>query len=68
MTLHYFNKENADPNDLQLRMAIQQGYVPQTCLLGGVVVMSIINESKDPCVGCECDRNKCNGRPKEVAA
>jgi hypothetical protein len=37
---HYFEEGKADKKDFQLQMAIQQGYVPKTCLLGGAVVMS----------------------------
>ena len=62
--LHYFNEEQADPTDIFLKMAIEQGYVPKTCLLGGQVVMGITNEGKDPCEGCACDRIKCKGRTK----
>jgi hypothetical protein len=67
MKLNYFNDPQADDDDMALNIAKTQGYVPQTCLQGGTFVMSIINSgiSKDPCKGCECDRLKCNGRPKE---
>ena len=63
MKPHYFDQENAD-DDFMLKMAIHQGYVPQTCLLGGQMVMGLMNEGKDPCKGCECDRLKCGGRIK----
>lgn len=62
--LHYFEDEKADPNDHVLNMAISQGYVPKQCLLVGIIVMALTNEGKDPCEGCACDRNKCNGRLK----
>lgn len=61
---HYFDEEKADETDIMLKMAIGQGYVPGTCLLGGMVVMSETNAGKDPCAGCACDREKCKGRPK----
>jgi len=62
--LHYFEEEQADPNDHLLNMAKQQGYVPQTCLLAGMIVIVLVNEGKDPCFGCACDRSKCKGRRK----
>jgi hypothetical protein len=33
-------------------MAKGQGYVPETCLLGGKLVMGLVNEGKSPCDGC----------------
>jgi hypothetical protein len=62
MKVHYFEQDIADNDDFMLKMAIKQGYVPQSCLLGGQPVMGLINEGKDPCNGCTCDRNKCHGR------
>ena len=62
MKLHYFNQEEADSDDTFLSMAKRQGYVPQTCLLGGMVVMAIVKDGKDPCEGCNADRIKCKGR------
>lgn len=62
--LHYFDQAAADTDDFQLGMAIQQGYVPSTCLLGGVVVMSEIGSNKSPCSGCNGPRGKCQGKPK----
>jgi len=64
MKLHYFDQLEADTNDINLAMAIGQGYVPRTCLLGGMIVISEINEGRDPCVGCEGPRDKCKGRGK----
>jgi hypothetical protein len=63
MKLHYFNQVKPDADDLFLRMAVQQGYVPKTCLLGGEVVMGLVNSGADPCKGCEGPRAKCLGRP-----
>jgi len=65
MKTHYFDQETADPDDHQLNMAKMQGYVPPTCLLGGMTVMGIINEGNNPCTGCACDRDKCHGIPPE---
>jgi len=62
MKPHYFDQETADDDDMLLNMAKGQGYVPQTCLLSGVLVMGIINDGKDPCIGCNCPREKCKGR------
>jgi len=62
MKVHYFDQDKADTDDHLLNMAKMQGYVPQTCLLGGVTVMGLINEQIDPCTGCSCDRDKCKGR------
>lgn len=59
---HYFEQETADPMDAQLGMAKMQGYVPSTCLLGGMTVMHLVSEGKDPCQGCECPRAKCKGK------
>lgn len=64
LKLHYFGQDRADESDMQLGMAKMQGYVPQTCLLGGMTVMMCVNEGKDPCDGCQCDRLKCKGRDK----
>lgn len=61
MKLHYFNQSKADEDDIQLKMAKMQGYVPQTCLLGGIVVMGEINQGNNPCFGCEGPREKCGG-------
>ena len=62
MRLHYFDQEKADEDDLMLQMAIQQGYVPTTCLLNGKVVMDEVFKGKDPCAGCNGPREKCRGR------
>ena len=62
MKFHYFDDEQADPSDMWLKMAIQQGYVPATCLLNGNIVMSEINRGNDPCAGCRGPRDKCHGR------
>jgi len=65
MKPHYFEQDEADEDDIQLKMAKGQGYVPKTCLLGGILVMGLIRETKDPCKGCEAPRNKCGGRSRE---
>ncbi len=65
MKLHYFEQNEADTDDFQLKMAIQQGYVPKTCLLSGIVVMSEVFAGGDACVGCNAPRDKCHGRTRK---
>lgn len=65
MKPHYFNQDKADADDIKLGMAIAQGYVPKTCLLGGATVLLEVNRGQNPCWGCEAPREKCNGRPKQ---
>lgn len=43
-------------------MCVQQGYVPPTCKLDGQMCWLLIQEGKDPCKGCNHDRNTCNGK------
>lgn len=64
MKPHYFEQEQADADDFQLGMAKMQGYVPETCLLSGAVVMGEVNKGNSPCWGCEGPREKCHGKPK----
>ena len=64
MTPHYFDKIAAPQTDVLLAMAKMQGYVPATCLLGGVVVMAEVSAGRSPCWGCEGPRDKCGGKPK----
>ncbi len=66
MKAHYFKQDAADKDDIMLSMAIHQGYVPQTCLLNGQVVMDEIKNQRNPCWGCSGPRQKCNGRLKEI--
>lgn len=60
---HYFQQEKPDADDIQLKMAIGQGYVPTTCLLGGPTVMGLTMAGDDPCKGCQGPRERCHGRP-----
>lgn len=62
MKPHYFEQAEADVDDIQLDMAKGQGYVPKTCLLNGIVVMSELGEGRDPCAGCTGPRERCHGR------
>jgi len=64
MKVAYFQQEAADADDMMLGMAKMQGYVPQGCLLGGMVVMAEVQNGKSPCDGCNGPREKCGGKPK----
>lgn len=64
MKLHYFNQDKADEDDLGLKLAIKQGYVPKTCLLGSVTLMSEVLQGRSPCWGCRGPREKCHGQPQ----
>lgn len=62
MKPYYFNQAEPDSDDINLQMAIGQGYVPRTCLLGGMVVMGLVNKGEDACKGCAGPRERCHGR------
>jgi hypothetical protein len=64
---HYFEQAAADEDDILLKMAKGQGYVPNTCLLGGLFAMGEVNAGRNPCWGCEGPRDRCNGKPKRSA-
>ena len=63
MKSHYFNQEKSDDSDMFLDLARHQGYVPDSCLLNGKIVMANISRGMDPCAGCEGPRDRCLGRP-----
>ena len=65
MRLHYFDTGEPDPADWLLCMCKEQGYVPETCLLGGVTAWAETKAGRDPCSGCHGNRSKCGGRPGE---
>lgn len=67
MKPHYFDQAEADSDDGLLTMCKMQGYVPRTCLLGGMVVMAETNAGRSACRGCEGPREKCHGKPKRTA-
>lgn len=48
-----------EDRDVMREMAIQRGYVPEGCELPGMLVMGLTNQGQDPCIGCNCDRDKC---------
>lgn len=62
---HYFDIGTASPLDIELRMAKDQGYVPEGCLLGGRPVMALVRAGEDPCAGCNGPREVCGGRQKD---
>ncbi|KKN98931.1 hypothetical protein LCGC14_0141760 [marine sediment metagenome] len=49
-------------------LMIQQGYVPETCILhidiAGPLIYSETLEGRDVCAGCNCNRDICGGRPR----
>lgn len=65
MKLHYFGQDQADADDVMLGMAKMQGYVPQTCLLGGPIVMAEVNAGRSACWGCAGPREKCHGKLRQ---
>lgn len=44
------SKETA--KDEMLNLCIQQGYVPPECTLTGMIVFGLVQENKNPCIGC----------------
>jgi len=65
MKPHYFEQSQPDEDDIHLKMALGQGYVPPKCLLGGQTVMGLVNQGENPCAGCNGPREKCGGREKQ---
>ncbi len=65
MKPHYFEQIEPDADDIHIRMAIHQGYVPSGCLLNGQLVMAIVKSGGDQCKGCAGPREKCHGRPEK---
>lgn len=66
MILDYFDQDKADPSDRLLNIAIGRGAVPDSCLLGGMIVMQNVAAGCDPCSGCNGPRHKCGGRSQLV--
>jgi len=56
--------ENGAKKDFWKPVVIKQGYVPKDCTLNGGVVWALINQSEDPCDGCNEQRSVCHGRPR----
>ncbi len=38
--------------DEMLNLCIQQGYIPPNCTLNGMIVFGLVQEGKNPCIGC----------------
>lgn len=55
----------SDERDIMREMCAQQGWVPPTCLLPGMVVFGLMQRNEDPCAGCNHDRIRCKGRPRK---
>lgn len=47
-------------------LCIQQGYVPKSCKLDGMLVMGLIQKGENPCWGCNHDRSDCGGCSKKL--
>lgn len=47
--------------DLILKKAKEQGYVPEGCYMDGELVMALVNSGYNPCDGCNADRSICHG-------
>lgn len=48
--------------DTMLRLVKEQGYVPPSCYLDGMLVFSLVKAGEDPCRGCRGKRLVCGGR------
>lgn len=59
MKAHYFFQDKADEDDIMLKLCIDQGYVPKTCLLGGQIIFALVYGGENPCKGCQGPRGKC---------
>lgn len=55
-----------EEKDTMKQLCIQQGYIPATCTLHGMLVWGLINKGEDPCSGCNADRCICKGRDKKI--
>jgi hypothetical protein len=63
--LHYFHQPEPDPDDALLLEARRSGWVPEGCLLGGVVLKSLSHLER-PCYACSAPRSRCGGLPKRT--
>lgn len=64
MKLNYFNQALPDEDDRLLRLAIDEGSVPPTCLLGGPIIEQAVREGQNPCHTCQGPRERCGGAPR----
>ncbi len=44
---------------------VEMGVVPATCEFPGMLLQALILMDGDPCAGCNHDRTKCGGRPRQ---
>ena len=51
--------------DVMLDICVEQGYVPATCQLKGLIVLHLVHTEGDPCARCNMDRLECKGRPRK---
>lgn len=42
-------------NDILLKKCIEQGYVSKKCKLDGVIALLLVQDGKNPCIGCNMD-------------
>lgn len=70
MKVHYFDQSKPDADDVFLAVEIRAGTVPETCLLGGIVVgsLKVARPDKKPCASCDGPRDRCKGAPREPDA
>lgn len=52
--------------DIHKEMCVNQGYVPVTCTMDGLLCWLLVQKIGDPCNGCNADRKICKGRNKET--
>lgn len=50
--------------DTMRELCVQQGYVPATCILDGMIIIGLINKGKSPCDGCNANRDICKRKRK----
>lgn len=70
MKVQYFTQQRADADDELLLTFTEKGVVPETCLLGGQMILSILQAGPehDPCEWCAGPRDRCGGRPQKYGA
>jgi hypothetical protein len=55
----------AETDDIMFNICVRQGYVPPTCTMPGEMIFRLMQSGEDPCAGCNEDRRKCKGRPRQ---
>lgn len=62
---YYNDRKEKSKDDVMLKLCKAQGYVPDGCVLAGVLVYSLMQRPPgDPCKGCNENRKNCGGRPR----